>query len=166
MNARHRPVDRKVGGADGGHVERIGEQRGARIGIAHELHQLELDVHLLQVIGDQGHRREVADLLVADGERDRRGERGRVLRPRGQLREARGDELVAQGVVERPAQDGVCELDGSGGEGSAAGVRRAAQGREPFAQVDGLELVEAEASEVGDDHAGSEVEVVVGGRVA
>jgi hypothetical protein len=70
-----RQRDREIGRSHCGDVERAREQRGARIGVADELHQLEIDAELLQLVAELDDRREMADLLIAEGDVDRRRQR-------------------------------------------------------------------------------------------
>ena len=73
-----RQRDRKIGRPDRGRVERTRQQRRARIGVTDELDQLEIDAELLQFVGDENDRRQMADLLVADRQFDRLRQRRRL----------------------------------------------------------------------------------------
>ena len=66
--------------ANGRHVERACQQRGAGIGVANKLDEFQIDAELLEFIGDENHRRKMTDFLITDGQFNRRRKRRR-LRP-------------------------------------------------------------------------------------
>ena len=68
----HTRIQRDASGqvtrAHGRHVDRVGQQGGAGIGVTHELGTLDLDVHFLELFFNQEHGREVAHFDVAHRE--------------------------------------------------------------------------------------------------